>query len=127
MSEGKYSAITLLKNFLLILFLLVILVLARPSFYAVYGAIDHNVVISLVENVVKEGEKDKLYGVDQIYSYLQKGLNDKNVKLNAKEIIKAENAGNYLNLIVDYRVDNKIFGNFNLSNVYHQSYKANLK
>lgn len=90
MSEGKYSVITLLKNFLLILFLIVIFVLARLGFYAVYGAIDHNVVISLVENVVKEGEKDKLYGVDQIYSYLQKGLNDNNVKLNAKEIIKAE-------------------------------------
>lgn len=127
MSDGSSSAVALFKNVVLILFILLVLVLAKPFFHSIYASIDHNVVTKLLQNVVKEGENDKLYGVDQIYSYVQKGLDQNKVKLNAKDIIKADNAGSYVVLTLDYRVDNKIFGDLNLSSVYHQSFRVNLK
>ena len=127
MAEAKFSAANTIKNIIIVLFIALIAVLALPIFKVTMDIIDNRVVNDLLENVVKEGEQDSLYGVDQIYDYVQKGLDQNNVKLQAREIIKAENLGSQVRLTVDYRKDNKIFGDTYLSNVFNKTYQAKLK
>lgn len=127
MADGKFSAAGAIKNIIIVLFIALIAVLASPAFKVTMDIIDYKVVTDLLDNVVKEGEKDNLYGVDQIYDYLQKGLNQNNVKLQAREIIKVERIGSQVTLTVNYRKDNKIFGDTYLSNVFNKSYQARLK
>lgn len=127
MADAKFSAAGAIKNIIIVLFVALIVVLASPTFKVTMDIIDNRVVNGLLENVVKEGEQDSLYGVDQIYDYLQKGLNENNVKLEAREIIKAERLGSQVTLTVDYRKDNKIFGDTYLSNVFNKTYQARLK
>lgn len=127
MADAKFSAAGAIKNIIIVLFVALIVVLASPTFKVTMDIIDNRVVNDLLENVVKEGEQDSLYGVDQIYDYLQKGLDQNNVKLQAREIIKAERLGSQVTLTVDYRKDNKIFGDTYLSNVFNKTYQARLK
>ncbi|MFD1259590.1 DUF4845 domain-containing protein [Entomomonas asaccharolytica] len=127
MAEAKFSAANTIKNIIIVLFIALIAVLALPIFKVTMDIIDNRVVNDLLENVVKEGEQDSLYGVDQIYDYVQKGLDQNNVKLQAREIIKAENLGSQVRLTVDYRKDNMIFGDTYLSNVFNKTYQAKLK
>ncbi|UYZ84025.1 DUF4845 domain-containing protein [Entomomonas sp. E2T0] len=127
MADAKFSAAGAIKNIIIVLFVALIVVLASPTFKVTMDIIDNRVVNDLLEKVVKEGEQDSLYGVDQIYDYLQKGLDQNNVKLQAREIIKAENLGSQVTLTVDYRKDNKIFGDTYLSNVFNKTYQARLK
>lgn len=127
MADAKFSAAGAIKNIIIVLFIALIVVLASPTFKVTMDIIDNRVVNDLLEKVVKEGEQDSLYGVDQIYDYLQKGLDQNNVKLQAREIIKAERLGSQVTLTVDYRKDNKIFGDTYLSNVFNKTYQARLK
>ena len=127
MADAKFSAAGAIKNIIIVLIIALIVVLASPTFKVTMDIIDNRVVNDLLEKVVKEGEQDSLYGVDQIYDYLQKGLDQNNVKLQAREIIKAERLGSQVTLTVDYRKDNKIFGDTYLSNVFNKTYQARLK
>lgn len=127
MADAKFSAAGAIKNIIIVLFVALIVVLASPTFKVTMDIIDNRVVNDLLEKVVKEGEQDSLYGVDQIYDYLQKGLNENNIKLQAREIIKAERLGSQVTLTVNYRKDNKIFGDTYLSNVFNKTYQARLK
>lgn len=127
MADGKFSAASTIKNIIIVLFIALIVVLASPIFKTTMDIIDNRVVNDLLENVVKEGEQDSLYGVDQIYDYLQKGLDQNNVKLQARDIIKAERLGSEVTLTVDYRKDSKIFGDIYLSNVFNKTYYARIK
>lgn len=72
MADAKFSAAGAIKNIIIVLFVALIVVLASPTFKVTMDIIDNRVVNDLLEKVVKEGEQDSLYGVDQIYDYLQK-------------------------------------------------------
>lgn len=127
MAANNYSVFGSIKTVIMVLFIALVAILAVPTFKATYAYIDNMAIEGLLDNLVKEGEKDKLYGVDQIYDYLQKGFDVNHIELKARDIIKAENFGSYVNLNLDYRADSRIFSSFYLSNVFNKTYRVKLK